>query len=458
VNQVLVDYYRLLPDALLPMTTNAASASGDVGFFKFGTNEICYGRSQSGVAQSIAGCGQFNAFKDVRNDGTAVEFPFEISEVVENLRRERYRRPVSGIKILEENDATHSLYYAIRGLLPVSTRRRLQRLYFRGWQDIAFPHWPVDFTVDNLHEETLRLLMEISGVKKLPFIWFWPEGASSCLILTHDIETLAGRDFVPQLMDLDDSYGFKASFEVVPEKRYPVPDQFVQEIRSRGFEFNIHDLNHDGGLYRDRSEFLNRAAQINSYAHRFGARGFRAGSMYRNQDWFDAFEFSYDMSVPNVAHLDPMRGGCCTVMPYFIGNIVELPVTTTQDYSLFYILKDYSINLWKQQLGLIRGRNGLISIISHPDYLIERRARRVYESLLDHLRQMTVNDQIWTALPGEVDLWWRARSEMRLVRRENEWEIVGPGRERARVAYATLEGGRLVYELADVSTRQNAAR
>jgi hypothetical protein len=217
-------------------------------------------------------------------------------------------------------------------------------------------------------------------------------------------------------------------------------------------------LNHDGGLYRDRSEFLNRAAQINSYAHRFGARGFRAGSMYRNQDWFDAFEFSYDMSVPNVAHLDPMRGGCCTVMPYFIGNIVELPVTTTQDYSLFYILKDYSINLWKQQLGLIRGRNGLISIISHPDYLIERRARRVYESLLDHLRQMTVNDQIWTALPGEVDLWWRARSEMRLVRRENEWEIVGPGRERARVAYATLEGGRLVYELADVSTRQNAAR
>ena len=47
---------------------------------------------------------------------------------------------------------------------------------------------------------------------------------------------------------------------------------------------------------------------------------------------------------------------------------------------------------------------------------------------------------------------------MGLVRRENEWEIVGPGKERARVAYATLEGGRLVYELADVSTRQNAAR
>ena len=51
--------------------------------------------------------------------------------------------------------------------------------------------------------------------------------------------------------------------------------------------------------------------------------------MYRNQEWYDVFEFSYDMSVPNVAHLEPMRGGCCTVMPYFIGKIVELPSGAT---------------------------------------------------------------------------------------------------------------------------------
>ena len=31
------------------------------------------------------------------------------------------------------------------------------------------------------------------------------------------------------------------------------------EIRSRGFEFNIHDLNHDGRLYQERAEFLRRA-------------------------------------------------------------------------------------------------------------------------------------------------------------------------------------------------------
>src|SRR6266478_4833745 len=70
-------------------------------------------------------------------------------------------------------------------------------------------------------------------------------------------------------------------------------------------------------------------------------------------DLYDAFQFSYDMSVPNVAHLDPQDGGCCTIMPYFVGNLLEIPVTVTQDYSLFNILNSYSTDLWKEQLKLI---------------------------------------------------------------------------------------------------------
>src|SRR6185436_14464232 len=114
------------------------------------------------------------------------------------------------------------------------------------------------------------------------------------------------------------------------------------------------------------------------------AQGFRSAVLYRNVDWYDALEFSYDMSVPNVAHLDPQRGGCCTVFPYFVAKILELPVTTTQDYSLFHIINDYSIDLWKQQIALIRKNHGLISVIIHPDYIIETRARRVYTDLLGY--------------------------------------------------------------------------
>jgi hypothetical protein len=456
VIQPLLDYYRIPTESLGGISLTADSVSGDIGFFQFGAKNICFGRSRSGVATDVAGSGELNALKYVRRDSTAIQLPFDFTEVVENLRLERYRqKSIRRLELFAASEPARNLYYLIRKCLPFSVRRQLQRAYFRDWTELPFPAWPVDFTVDTLHEEFLRLLMETSGAKKLPFIWFWPEGAPNCLIMTHDVETSAGRDFTFKLIDLDDSYGIKASFQVIPEQRYQVPDEYVREIRNRECEFNIHDLNHDGHLYWEREEFVRRAAGINYYVHRHNSRGFRAGSMYRKQEWYDVFEFSYDMSVPNVAHLEPLRGGCCTVMPYFIGKIVELPLTTAQDYSIFHILDDYSINLWKQQLALIRERNGLMSLLTHPDYLIERRARNVYESLLDYLRQMVAREGIWAALPGDVDRWWRARNQLRLVSRGDEWEIVGPERERARLAYAALDGGRLVYELAEIPTRKN---
>jgi hypothetical protein len=446
-------------DSFASVTTNAGCGPLEAGFFQFGKNNICYGQCQSGAAATVTDSGQFDALKDVLCNGGAVQFPFSFIEVIKNLRLERYRgKTIPERKMYAASGPVRELYYFIREILPISIRRQLQKAYFADWKKLSFPAWPVDCGVDILHEEFLRLIMEASSTKKVPFIWFWPEGAPSCLIMTHDVETSAGRDFTSQLMDLDDSYGIKASFQVIPEKRYEVPDEYVNAIRRRGFEFNIHDLNHDGRLYWEREEFMRRAAKINTYVRRYNARGFRAGAMYRNQDWYDVFEFSYDMSVPNVAHLEPMRGGCCTVMPYFVGKIVELPLTATQDYSLFHILNDYSIDLWKQQLALIKEKNGLISFIAHPDYLIERRARKVYEALLDYLREMIARERIWTALPGDVDHWWRARNQMRLVPKGNGWEIVGPDKERARLAYAILDGGRLVHEVAKAPSREDVPR
>ena len=158
----------------------------------------------------------------------------------------------------------------------------------------------------------------------------------------------------PSLMDMDDAHGIKSSFQVVPVGRYEIADGFVQEIRRRGFELNVHDFKHDGSLFQDHAQFLLQAQKINEYVRNFQSLGFRSGAMYRNQEWFQALDVSYDMSVPNVAHLEPQRGGCCTVMPYRIGKIVELPLTMTQDYSLFHMLADYSIDLWNTECDLDR--------------------------------------------------------------------------------------------------------
>ena len=37
---------------------------------------------------------------------------------------------------------------------------------------------------------------------------------------------------------------------------------------------------------------------------------------------------------------------------------------------MFNILKEHSIELWKQQMEIIMGKHGLISFIVHPDYIV----------------------------------------------------------------------------------------
>lgn len=421
------------------------------GYFRFGAETICYGRSSTLHGRQAVGS-LHDALAGVTTDGGTVRLPFEPDEVVENFRYERYQAPADlGGSRLGNHPAVKRLYYALRPFLPVSIRKHLQRAHLSDWKSIPFPTWPVDRTAEHLLERLLLLAMKGQGVQRVPFVWFWPDGATSCAIMTHDVEHLAGRDFCSQLMDLDDSVGIKASFQIVPESRYPVTEALLQEIRDRGFEVNVHDLNHDGRLFAEYREFLRRAAKINAYAREYGARGFRSGAIYRNQSWYHALAFSYDMSVPSVGHLDPQRGGCCSLMPFFIGGILELPLTTIQDYSLFHILNDYALDLWKQQIDAIADHHGLVSFIVHPDYVIDKRPRVTYQSLLAYLAKMRAERKTWIALPRDVDRWWRQRHELTVVRNGDQWRIDGAGKERARLAFAVADGDRLGFTIEEPS-------
>jgi hypothetical protein len=151
------------------------------------------------------------------------------------------------------------------------------------------------------------------------------------------------------------------------------------------------------------------------------------------------------MSVPNVAHLDPQRGGCCTVFPYFAGRMLEIPVTVSQDYTLFHLLDDYSTRLWQTQWKIILAQHGIANFIVHPDYVMERRALDTYLRLLEMLHALRSEENVWIARPDEVDRWWRQRQEMSILQRDGEWIVAGPHSEMARVAYASLEDGRLQY-------------
>jgi len=445
MEQALIDRYRC-PESLVEFDL-AGSLSDEAGYFRFGQDTICYGRSATGFRANRADGVLYNALKDATTNGSNAVLPFDPTEVIDTLRFERYANRYNQGALNRWKRSLRNAYYFLRPLMHVNIRRHFQRTHLNGWRSLLFPRWPVDTTVEDLCEQLLLLSMKAKGIDRVPFVWFWPDGAQSCVAMTHDLETERGKTFCSELMDIDDSFGFKASIQVVPEERYKVSCAFIQSIRDRGFEVNIQDLNHDGHLFRNREEFLRRAQRINAYGREYEAKGFRAAVLYRNLDWYDALEFSFDMSVPNVAHVDPQRGGCCTVMPYFVGDILEIPLTTIQDYALFHLLNEYSLDLWKAQTALIMEKNGLVSFIVHPDYVIEKRAQDIYRDLLAFLRQQGQEKRTWFALPGEIDDWWRSRSKMRVVDHDRKWHIEGPGAERAKLAFAKVVGDRLEYEV-----------
>ena len=421
--------------------------SEHAGYFKFGPDITCYGRPSVGYVRPQVEPVLYDVLDDVIVTDFGVSLPFDPTETIDNLLLERYAIAQDSSIRTTARDA----YYFVRPILSPLVRRQIQRLQLIGWRKLSFPRWPVDETVENICDKLLLLVLRAIGDDRIPFIWFWPEGFSGCVMMTHDVEGAAGWDFCTELMDIDDSFGIKASFQIVPQGHYRVSTAFLEKIRERGFEVALQDLNHDGRLFDEHKKFLRRAKLINAYSKKFGAQGFRAAVLYRNPEWFDHFEFSFDMSIPNTARLDPQRGGCCTVMPYFIGKILELPVTTTQDYMLFHLLGENSIQLWKEQLELILDKSGLASFIIHPDYVIHPRVRKMYIELLDYLHELWRSQRLWLALPSEVDRWWRVRSKLLLVRNANGWRIEGEGCERATLAYARNVDGKLVYELEAVA-------
>jgi len=152
----------------------------------------------------------------------------------------------------------------------------------------------------------------------VPFIWFWPDGAPSCAILTHDIETSDGLDRCAWAHE--DGRARRPSrrrSQVVPEERYEVVHRLLDDLRARGIrDQRARSQSRWGYCSAASEEFLRRVKKINAYVR--GVRCARVPlriALYRHAGWFDAPAVAYDMSIPNAGHLEIQRGGCCTVMP-----------------------------------------------------------------------------------------------------------------------------------------------
>lgn len=289
-------------------------------------------------------------------------------------------------------------FYSVKPVVP----RRLQILVRR-----AYARWIIR------RNEVSWPVYEPSG--RSPDGWLgWPDGRQFALVMTHDVETVRGRARVPRLMKLEEDAGIRSAYNFVP-KGYDVPEELLEDLRRRGFEIGVHDLYHDGKLFRNRHTFQKHAPEINTYLRQWVSQGFRAGAMHHNLEWIADLNIAYDSSTFDIDPFEPQPDDVSTVFPFRYRNrdngagFVELPYTLPQDFTTFIIMKNRDIGLWTRKLDWIAEKGGMALLITHPDYMsFESGTRRIdeypAELYVDFLRyvEKKYRDRYWNALPREV--------------------------------------------------------
>ena len=295
------------------------------------------------------------------------------------------------------------LYYRIKPLIPRRVQIEMRRIMVQRKCVRCADVWPID-----------------ERACKTPKGWRgWPEGKKFALVLTHDVDTARGQEKCRELMNLEMKLGFRSSFNFVP-RRYDVSIELREELVRKGFEVGIHGLYHDGKKYHSREIFRERARQINEYIKEWECTGFRSPSMQHNLDWIHDLEIEYDASTFDTDPFEPQSDGMCTIFPFWVqakakrGGYVELPYTLAQDFTLFVLMKENNIGIWKRKLDWIAEKSGMALLNTHPDYMnfgekkldLEEYPAKHYEEFLGYIKSKG-RDQYWNVHPQNIARFWR---------------------------------------------------
>src|SRR5206468_5899418 len=98
----------------------------------------------------------------------------------------------------------------------------LRRAFTRVQARSRFPRWPLEPAVDDISRLVLQAVADAAG-EPVPYLASWPHGHEWALVLTHDVEHAAGRDGIGRLRALEETLGYRSSWNLVPE-RYEVDD------------------------------------------------------------------------------------------------------------------------------------------------------------------------------------------------------------------------------------------
>lgn len=326
---------------------------------------------------------------------------------------------------------SHKLYYNVKPFIPRSVQILVRRMIVQRKRKLYEHIWPID-----------------ERASKPPEGWTgWPDGRKFALVLLHDVDTEKGHEKCLELMKLDEEMGFRSSFNFVPE-RYHVSSEVRRILVEKGFEVGVHGLRHDGKLFSSRKIFEEQAVRINQYLKDWQSVGFVSPSMHRNLEWIHDLNVEYDASTFDTDPFEPQPDGVGTIFPFWVpadgrasasnlqpptvsveslpptsnlsprtssaSGYIELPYTLPQDFTLFIIMNEKNIDIWKKKLDWIAGHGGMALLITHPDYMgfngkkpaLDEYPAEYYKKFLEYIKE-TYEGQCWNALPQDVAPFWR---------------------------------------------------
>jgi len=255
----------------------------------------------------------------------------------------------------------------------------------------------------------------------------WPEQKHFALILTHDVDTARGQERCRQLMEKEEQLGFRSSFNFVPE-RYNVSAELRDYLTNHGFEVGVHGLNHDGKLFQSKKIFEERSSKINQYISEWKAFGFRSPAMHHNLDWLHELNVEYDASTFDTDPFEPQSDGVGTIFPFWVQGIsnksgyVELPYTIPQDFTVFILMKEKNIDIWKKKIDWVAEKGGMVLLNSHPDYMdfngmgdhLEEYPAEYYLDFLEYIKNK-YEGKYWHVLPFEMARYCRSNRKNLII-------------------------------------------
>ena len=264
--------------------------------------------------------------------------------------------------------------------IPGAIRRLAARAMLAGQSpgpEVGFPGFPI--------EQGFELLAHVwAQIGEAPGA---PDRTSD-IVLTHDIDTGDGFDWVKPTAELELAHGFQSTWHVVG--RGDPPDHGVLDwLVDHGCTIGLHGYNHDNQLaFLPADRIRRRLDACLPLMTRYDVRCFRSPSWFRTDTLFEVLKeyIAVDYSVLDTDRSCPGGvGGCLWTKRFESDGLTHVPTTIPFEDPLYWgHSPEQLVDFWRPKIGWLQACGGNIVVNTHPEPQFSGNATmlRAYDQLL----------------------------------------------------------------------------